>query len=549
MQVDFFQVLRRVQKEERNKSSLARVENDFYKQLREYIKNLERSVANDPFGNEQLLLNNAQRIATEICELRESKITKAANNNIYRSFLLFKKDNPQFDLLDTTPLNLTDEEETLYFSLMDALKNHRYRISLDEYTEDSKTADDYGEESFDDDFDEDDEDTSFVEDSYEDSIQSEGSVDEDLEDEISDALGEVEDSYEDSIQSEGSVDEDLEDEISDALGESTVGENSTYTESTVSEGSVSTQASVEESPIPVSVEENPIQEETSTSLDNSSDAQLDNDDVLNRLNQIKDAKVITDEKYEPIEKQIANQKVPSQNEPTVEKEVQAEQSGQVNVQDSNKEVSTQSNDDSKAKSFVSDNINDIFKDPDSQFVDLGKLEPNYDDDYYNSIAAGSSYAQPSEDDFNMIFAKPKKPKSDEAKKPAIGAEEASSTKTKSIEDELGFSSGVDLKEEKTVSVDLNKAIQKPTEDSIPKKPIQKPTEDSAPKKPVDKTRGGVFARDEIANTTIVISEDVGEMVGIDGKVYGPFLENDVVILPNITAQILIDNNKASLVKL
>ena len=498
MQVDFFQVLRRVQKEERNKSSLARVENDFYKQLREYIKNLERSVANDPFGNEQLLLNNAQRIATEICELRESKITKAANNNIYRSFLLFKKDNPQFDLLDTTPLNLTDEEETLYFSLMDALKNHRYRISLDEYTEDSKTADDYGEESFDDDFDEDDEETSFVE-----------------------------DSYEDSIQSEGSVDEDLEDEISDALGESTVGENSTYTESTVSEASVSTQASVEE---------NPIQEETSTILDNSSDVQLDNDDVLNRLNQIKDAKVITDEKYEPIEKQIANQKVPSQNEPTAEKEVHAEQSGQANLQDSNKEVSTPRNDDSKAKSFVSDNINDIFKDPDSQFVDLGKLEPNYDDDYYNSIAAGSNYAQPSEDDFNMIFAKPKKPKSDEAKKPAIGAEEASSTKTKSIEDELGFSSGVDLKEEKTVSVDLNKAIQKPTEDN-------------APKKPVDKTRGGVFARDEIENTTVVISEDVGEMVGIDGKVYGPFLENDVVILPNITAQILIDNNKASLVKL
>ena len=42
MQGDFFQVLRRVQKEERNKSSLARVENDFYKQLRDYIKDLER---------------------------------------------------------------------------------------------------------------------------------------------------------------------------------------------------------------------------------------------------------------------------------------------------------------------------------------------------------------------------------------------------------------------------------------------------------------------------------------------------------------------------
>ena len=104
MQGDFFQVLRRVQREERSKSSLARVENDFYKQLRDYIKSLERSVANNPFGNEQLVLNNAQRIATEICETRQSKITKAANNNIYRSFLLFKTDNPQFDLLDTTPL-------------------------------------------------------------------------------------------------------------------------------------------------------------------------------------------------------------------------------------------------------------------------------------------------------------------------------------------------------------------------------------------------------------------------------------------------------------
>ena len=194
MQGDFFQVLRRVQKEERNKSSLARVENDFYKQLRDYIRNLERSVASDPFGNEQLLLNNAQRIATEICELRESKITKAANNNIYRSFLLFKKDNPQFDLLDTTPLNLTDEEETLYFALMDALKSHRYRISLDEYAEegslDGTSLEDEGEE-YDKDFDEDGE-TGFVEDSYESAqaIESESSVDDDLEDEISDALGE-----------------------------------------------------------------------------------------------------------------------------------------------------------------------------------------------------------------------------------------------------------------------------------------------------------------------------------------------------------------------
>ncbi|WP_407463246.1 hypothetical protein [Methanobrevibacter sp.] len=483
MQGDFFQVLRRVQKEERNKSSLARVENDFYKQLRDYIRNLERSVASDPFGNEQLLLNNAQRIATEICELRESKITKAANNNIYRSFLLFKKDNPQFDLLDTTPLNLTDEEETLYFALMDALKSHRYRISLDEYAEegslDGTSLEDEGEE-YDKDFDEDGE-TSFVEDSYE-SAQD--------------------------IESESSVDDDLEDEISDALGES--------------------------------------------------------DEVLNRLNQIKNAKVVTDEKYENIDKQVVNQKYPDQaaavdaQEESVQDSVEETQVSveevpldpedvyveddsqfEVQVDTEGPKEEVQSTESSKPKGITSDNINDIFKNPDSQFVDLDKLEPNYDDDYYNAIAAGSDYAQPSEDDFNLIFAKPKKPKAEEVpeeskadeKEPEI--KEENLFEPKSAQSELGFSSGLDVKQTR----------------DMPAKGFDKPVEkEDAPKKPVDKTRGGVFARDEIENATVVISENLGEMVGIDGKIYGPFLENDVVILPNITAQILIENNKASLVK-
>lgn len=447
MQGDFFQVLRRVQKEERNKSSLARVDNNFYKQLRDYIKDLERSVANDPFGNEQLLLNNAQRIATEICELRESKITKAANNNIYRSFLLFKKDNPQFDLLDTTPLNLTDEEETLYFSLMDALKNHRYRISLDEYTEEAIEGNYEDDEDYD-------EESSFVEDSYE-----SGS----------------------SVEDKTDVSEDMEDEISDALGGS--------------------------------------------------------DEVLDRLNQIKNAKVITDETYENIDKQVANQMYPGQGNGETDQELE-EEAEEVEVAEvgeeqeetsvlsqesqETKEIQSNVEEDIKTETSVSTNPEDFYKNPDSQFVDLDKLEPNYDDDYYNSIAAESNYAAPSEDDLNLIFAKPKKPKDESAKS------------------DLGFSSGLDVKEKKISRTDgFNKAIDDNNDGS---------KKDNAPKKPVDKTRGGLFARDEIENATVVISEDVGEMVGIDGKVYGPFLANDVVILPNITAQILIGNNKASLVK-
>ena len=479
MQGDFFQVLRRVQREERSKSSLARVDNDFYKHLRDYIKDLERSVAVNPFGNEQLLLNNAQRIATEICELRESKITQAANNNIYRSFLLFKKDNPQFDLLDTTPLNLTIEEETLYFSLMDALKNHRYRISLDEYVEETDIEDE--EEDFDED-----EETTFVEDSYEESVRG----------------------------PETNVSDELEDEISDALGES--------------------------------------------------------DEVLGRLDQIKDAKVVTDEKYEHIDKQVASQKYPGQGtaeaipeseevqEAIEEPKPEIQDTPQDEVQEPKEDIQSTTEDSSKPKSFGTGNVNDIFKDPDSQFVDLDNLEPDYDDDFYNKIAAGSSYAAPTEDDFNMIFAKPKKPKSNEESseksQPTDEVKSESSQFTDEVESsqptdevkpeipqssqsELGFSSGLDVKTRKTSHTDaFDKAIQKLKEDN-------------APKKVVDKTRGGLFARDEIENATVVIKENLGELIGIDGKVYGPFVENDIVILPNITAQILIDNNKASLVKL
>ena len=469
MQGDFFQVLRRVQKEERNKSSLARVDNDFYKQLRDYIKDLERSVANDPFGNEQLLLNNAQRIATEICELRESKITKAANNNIYRSFLLFKKDNPQFDLLDTTPLNLTDEEETLYFSLMDALKNHRYKISLDEYSEESAIGGNYeDEEEYDEDFDEDEEST-FVEDSYESTRH---------------------------LEDENDISDSMEDEISEALGES--------------------------------------------------------DEVLDRLNQIKNAKVVTDETYENIDKQVANQMYPGQG--SVENTQEIEEAEELAEESSEELAEVQSNfvEGSKSESSVSTNPEDFYKNPDSQFIDLDKLEPNYDDDYYNSIAAGSNYAPPSEDDFNLIFAKPKKPKvesenaeeKESAKVESAETNDNVSVRNESAQAELGFSSGLDVKEKKISHADgFNNAI----DDNIDSD-IDDAKKDNAPKKPVDKTRGGLFARDEIENATVVLCEDVGEMVGIDGKVYGPFLANDVVILPNITAQILIDNNKASLVK-
>ena len=83
------------------------------------------------------MLKEAQIIATDICQRRETKITNSAVLNIHRSYHLFTG-TPQFDLIDTTPLNLTPEEEKFYFSLVDTLKNHRQNISLEKLAEDEE---------------------------------------------------------------------------------------------------------------------------------------------------------------------------------------------------------------------------------------------------------------------------------------------------------------------------------------------------------------------------------------------------------------------------
>lgn len=133
----FYQTLRQIQKKERNNGTLARVEETFYTQLQEYINELKQEALSDPFSNAHGLLKQAQIIATEICERREKKISEAAVVNIHRSYHLFTG-KPQFDLVDTTPLNLTPEEERFYYSLIDTLKNHRHEISLENLSDDEE---------------------------------------------------------------------------------------------------------------------------------------------------------------------------------------------------------------------------------------------------------------------------------------------------------------------------------------------------------------------------------------------------------------------------
>ncbi len=136
----FYKELRAIQKKERNNATLARVEETFYSKIHEYLDNLKQQAIRDPFSNTPQMLHEAQRIATEICERREHKITDAAVVNIHRSYHLFTG-KPQFDLVDTTPLNLTPEEEKFYFSLIDTLKNHRGNISLEKLSDDEQSGD------------------------------------------------------------------------------------------------------------------------------------------------------------------------------------------------------------------------------------------------------------------------------------------------------------------------------------------------------------------------------------------------------------------------
>ena len=144
--MDLFQHLRKIQKKERDNGTLAQVDENFYSQIHEYLNELKQSAIDNPFSDVYNTLNEARRIATEICERREHKITSAAVLNMNRSYQLFAG-KQGFDLIDSMPLNLTPEEETFYFSLIETLKTHRLNLSGQEISEETPDViDDDGEE-------------------------------------------------------------------------------------------------------------------------------------------------------------------------------------------------------------------------------------------------------------------------------------------------------------------------------------------------------------------------------------------------------------------
>ena len=317
--MDLYQSLRKIQKKERDNGTLAHVEETFYKDIHEYLNELKQSAIDDPFSDVYNTLNEARRIATEICERREHKITSVAVLNMNRSYHLFSG-KQEFDLVDSMPLNLTPEEETFYFSIIETLKNHRLNISGQDISK--KTLSDVIEDDV---------------------------IDESDDDETPPSLSDVADV---------------------AMGK----------------------------------------EETEDDILDKADKSLDDgdDEVLNKIDEISKAKVITDEVREPIEKQVANSKVKTEVKEVPKVEVKKE--------DSNKPADL-------------DDIEII--DPDDQFIDL----------------------------------------------------------------------------------------------DVPKR-----------------TR-------ESEIVTILVLDEVGSIVGIDEKVYGPFRSQDIVTLPKINANIFVKNRKARFVKI
>lgn len=419
MERDFYQTLRKIQKAERDKkSTLSRVGDDFYKKMYSYIKELEHSIQNNPFSNEEHnLLKNSQIVATEICQNREKKISDSAISNIQRSYMLFAKGRPQFDVVDTTPLNLTPEEEILYYALMDNLKEHRSRISLDKYAEEHP-GDMYSDSEYDEPID------------YPDSGDSV--------DDLASSDNQEEDMTIFSADDEDDYDYSNEDPYIFAAGG-----------------------------------------------DSSADDQFD--EVSKRFNQIKNAKVIDDEKYEPIEKQIADQKISRAKE---------EEAFNSSFQSTGSQADNESGFNDDTGSRVPDDENNLQEDSLGSQEDEFDFNPNEEEAYPNI----DPFSQ--EDEFNFP-----NPFDEQFSNPDAIANNHE-------EDYNQLNADLDR-----INADLDRLSSE-----IP-----------------------TGKKEKVEKIAVKINEKINSIIGVDEKIYGPFAPEDVVILPKLNADILIDKNKAKLV--
>lgn len=429
MDDQFFAKLREIQKKERANSSLARVGNDFYKRTHRYLDSIRDVARNDPFSEESDLLKNVQRIATEICEIREHKISDAAVMNIHRSYHLFQG-KPQFDLVDTTPLNITDEEETLYFSFIDVLKNHRRGISLDQLTNDELI----------------------------------------------------------DVSNDNKID---------------VGSDSLHNDS------------------------------NNTSKNNIVENDSNNEQILNRLNEIKSGKVIEDEPFESIEKQINKSKYSKTNDnfENVEK-------NEYNHIESRKKHQKQSSTEQQKKQQREQQRGQQKKQAREQKRESQK-EP--------SLNSKDKKTNNKNNNFNSNN--------------SASAKITSNSVFNSVSPVNGTSASFDLNAQGTAINNENNALKQKSNLSniigdendqfIDLNHLDPLGHDNDHYNLNDNTLNRTDSKstvDRITNVMVLVFSEINSIIGVDKKVYGPFHPQDIVIMPDINAAILIKNKKGRLVK-
>lgn len=128
----FFQKLRDIQKKERNDGPLSEIDDTFYDDASNYLQHLLKIVDDNPLSLEAYQLRDAKRITVEICERREVKILTTALSNVQKSHDLINGERSDSSLHEELPLNITADEEKLYFDLVDTIVAHRQYIMHNE---------------------------------------------------------------------------------------------------------------------------------------------------------------------------------------------------------------------------------------------------------------------------------------------------------------------------------------------------------------------------------------------------------------------------------
>jgi len=122
-----YKTLRRIQHTERNTPVLAKIDDNFYRALSQYVTELEDRLEKEPSSQKQMLLKdeiqNTKKIATNIYEQREKKILLAAISKA-------RGGNPDLK-------HLIDKERHLFDSMLELMTQSRKQL-LNKESEHSK---------------------------------------------------------------------------------------------------------------------------------------------------------------------------------------------------------------------------------------------------------------------------------------------------------------------------------------------------------------------------------------------------------------------------